>query len=74
VSDKGIGFQEEFREKIFDPFLRLHGKSSPYKGTGMGLTICKKIVDRHGGRITARSRPGEGSTFIIELPATDKNG
>jgi two-component system, LuxR family, sensor kinase FixL len=73
VEDNGIGFQEEYLDRIFDPFQRLHGKTSPYKGTGMGLTICKKIVDRHGGRITARSLPGRGSTFIVELPPRDKN-
>jgi len=68
VEDNGIGFDEVYIDKIFKPFQRLHGKSSPYKGTGMGLAICRKIVDRHGGIITARSVPGKGSTFIVSLP------
>ncbi len=69
VEDNGIGFEEEYAEKIFAPFQRLHGRSSPYKGTGMGLAICKKIVERHEGSITARSTPGEGAKFIVELPS-----
>jgi PAS domain S-box-containing protein len=68
VKDNGIGFDEVYLDKIFKPFQRLHGRSSPYTGTGMGLAICRKIVDRHGGMITARSVPGKGSTFIVSLP------
>jgi PAS domain S-box-containing protein len=68
VEDNGIGFDEVYLDKIFKPFQRLHGRNSPYKGTGMGLAICRKIVDRHGGIITARSVPGKGSTFIVSLP------
>jgi len=67
VEDNGIGFDEKYLDRIFEPFQRLHGKSA-YEGTGMGLAICRKIVERHGGSITAKSKPGEGSTFIITLP------
>jgi light-regulated signal transduction histidine kinase (bacteriophytochrome) len=71
VGDNGIGFDEKYMDLIFKPFKRLHGRSE-YEGTGMGLPICRKIVERHGGRITARSTPGKGSTFIIELPVKQK--
>ncbi len=67
VQDNGIGFEEQYLDRIFDVFQRLHGRQE-YEGTGMGLAICRKIVDRHGGSITARSAPGEGSTFIVTLP------
>ena len=69
VRDNGIGFDECFLDKIFKPFQRLHGRNSQYPGTGMGLAICRRIVEHHEGNITARSRPGEGTTFIITLPA-----
>ena len=68
VEDNGIGFEEEYLDMIFAPFQRLHDRSSQYKGTGMGLAICKKIVERHGGSITAKSSPGVGTSFIIQLP------
>ncbi len=67
VQDNGIGFDEKYLDRIFTPFQRLHNRDA-YKGTGMGLAICRRIVERHGGTITARSRPGEGSTFVVVLP------
>ena len=67
VQDNGIGFEDHYLERIFQPFERLHGRSE-YEGSGMGLAICRKIVERHHGNITAKSQPGEGTTFIIQLP------
>lgn len=67
VKDNGIGFDEKYLDQIFDVFQRLHRRFE-YSGTGMGLTICRRIVERHGGTITAKSKPGEGATFIITLP------
>jgi PAS domain S-box-containing protein len=69
VKDNGIGFEEQYLDRIFAPFKRLHGRRSQYEGTGIGLAICKKIVERHGGSITAKSTPGHGATFIITLPS-----
>jgi|GEM_PF-1192892 len=68
VQDNGIGFDPCYSDQIFKPFQRLHGKDSPYSGTGMGLTICRKIVARHNGEITVESEPGRGSTFKVTLP------
>ncbi len=67
VEDNGIGFDEQYLQQIFAPFQRLHARNE-YEGTGMGLAICQKISERHNGSITARSGPGKGSTFIIQLP------
>lgn len=67
IEDNGIGFDEQYLDRIFMLFQRLHGRSA-FEGTGMGLAICKKIVERHGGSITARGKPGEGATFIVTLP------
>ncbi len=67
VEDNGIGFDEKYLDRIFTLFQRLHGRSA-YEGTGMGLAICRRIVERHKGRITARSTQGDGATFIVTLP------
>ena len=71
VKDNGIGFDACFQEQIFGLFQRLHGRDE-YNGTGIGLAICKKIVDRHGGTISARSSSGKGAEFIVVLPVRQK--
>jgi light-regulated signal transduction histidine kinase (bacteriophytochrome) len=68
VSDNGCGFDQEFAERIFGLFQRLHGRE--VEGTGMGLSISRRIVERHGGRIWAESKEGEGATFFFSLPVT----
>ena len=67
VQDNGIGFDEKYMDKIFAVFQRLHGRTE-YEGTGVGLAVCRRIVDRHHGTITAKSQPGKGATFIVTLP------
>ena len=73
VEDEGVGFDPKFARRIFEPYERLHGQGS-YEGTGMGLAICQRIVQLHGGTIHAESTPGEGSRFVILLPVNQKGG
>jgi light-regulated signal transduction histidine kinase (bacteriophytochrome) len=73
VADNGIGFDEKYLDRIFTVFQRLHGRNS-YEGTGVGLAVCRRIVERHGGSITAISQPGRGATFIAKLPAQQPKG
>lgn len=72
VTDNGIGFEEKFLPKMFALFQRLHGKEK-FAGTGLGLAICRKIVEMHNGSITAKSTPGQGSSFYICLPVKQHN-
>lgn len=73
IRDNGVGFDEKYLDRIFAVFQRLHSRDS-YEGTGIGLAVCRKIVERHGGHITATSSPGQGATFIISLPTHHKKG
>jgi len=67
ISDNGIGFEQEFAERIFETFLRLNSKDM-FEGTGLGLSLCKRIAERHGGFIKAIGKPGKGATFVTYLP------
>jgi signal transduction histidine kinase len=69
IEDNGIGFDQKYAEQIFDMFRRLHSNAE-YEGTGIGLALCKKIVEMHNGFISALGRPGEGAVFIVALPLT----
>lgn len=66
-ADQGIGFEPQYAERVFSLFQRLHGRDE-YSGTGIGLALCRKIIERHNGTIVAQSAPGEGAVFIIYLP------
>jgi light-regulated signal transduction histidine kinase (bacteriophytochrome) len=72
IQDNGIGFDEKYTDKIFAVFQRLHGRNE-YEGTGVGLAVCRRITDRHRGTIIARSKPGEGATFIVSLPVSQSS-
>ena len=67
VQDNGIGFEEKYLDRIFQVFQRLHGRGN-YEGAGIGLAVCRRIVERHNGAITATSEPGVGTTFVVTLP------
>ena len=67
VKDNGIGFDNKYADQIFKVFERLHGRDE-FEGTGIGLAVCRKVVERHGGSIAAEGIPGQGSIFTVLLP------
>ncbi|RJR14742.1 MAG: hypothetical protein C4581_13430 [Nitrospiraceae bacterium] len=73
IEDNGIGFDGKYTERIFGVFQRLHGRQE-YEGSGIGLSVCRRIVERHGGSINVKSTPGKGAKFIITLPAEHREG
>ncbi len=72
VEDNGIGFDEKYLDRIFTVFQRLHGRAE-YEGSGVGLAVCRKIVERHNGYLTAKSQPQEGAKFILTLPLSQSS-
>ncbi len=72
IKDNGIGFDEKYADRIFEVFQRLHARNQ-YEGTGIGLAICRKIVERHNGNIIVHSSPNKGAEFIITLPVNDRD-
>jgi light-regulated signal transduction histidine kinase (bacteriophytochrome) len=71
VADNGIGFDDRYAERMFGMFERLNGRSE-FEGSGIGLAVCRRIVERHGGRISAHGKPGEGARFTVTLPRVQR--